>query len=204
MSSLSNAVRLLLSFTAETPRLGVTELANAHGLPKSTVSRTMKELEAAGLSNVPDGRLYQPGPQMFRIGSLYRTAEVPLDRIDGHLASWSRSSRRAATSPRTAVSTASSCACAKAPPTCASSSPKASILPAYTVAVGKGCAVAARRGGTARAHSRAPHQQDAHYSVSRREFLAELAEVSPRLDRAQGHGQSRHRRDRHRRASLRR
>lgn len=180
MSSLSNALRLLSSFTAETPRLGVTDLANAHGLPKSTVSRAMKELEAAGFVERPSGRLYQPGPQLFRIGSLYRTAEVPLDRIDSHLKDLVG---RFPASGYIAKNVGLDCIILRMREGSAHVRfviPEGSVLPAHTVAVGK--AILSRRDEAelrdvlpARLTNETPY-----YSASRRAFLAELAEARAR------------------------
>jgi DNA-binding IclR family transcriptional regulator len=180
MSSLSNALKLLSAFTAETPRLGVTDLATAHGLPKSTVSRTMKELEAAGFVERPAGRLYQPGPQMFRIGSLYRNAEVPFDRIDGHL---KELVTQFPASGYVAKNRGLDCIILRMREGVAHVRfviPEGSVLPAFTVAIGK--AVLSRL-DEAELKALVPARLTnvtPHYVASRREFLAELAEARER------------------------
>ena len=82
MSSLTNALALLSSFHQSTPELGVSELAAKLGLPKSSVSRLMSEMERLDyLERTPDRR-YRPGHELLRIGSLYKFGVLPVDRID--------------------------------------------------------------------------------------------------------------------------
>lgn len=180
MSSLSNALKLLSSFSAEAPRQGVTELANAFGLPKSTVSRTMKELGAAGFVERPSGRLYQIGSELFRIGSLYRTAEMPLDRIDGHLR---RLVARFPASGYIAINRGLDCIILRMREGSANVRfviPEGTILPAYTVAVGKALL---SRYNEERLRELVPARltcKTPHYSATRQEFLEELAAARDR------------------------
>jgi len=82
MSSLSNALAILSSFHQSSPELGVTQLAGRLDIPKSSVSRLMSEMEQSGyLERTPDRR-YRPGPELLRIGSLYKFGVLPVDRID--------------------------------------------------------------------------------------------------------------------------
>lgn len=82
MSSLSNALAILSTFEQSQPELGVTELAQKLSLPKSSVSRLMSELEQSGYLERTTDRRYRPGPEMLRIGSLYKFGVLPVDRID--------------------------------------------------------------------------------------------------------------------------
>lgn len=83
MSSLGNALRLLSMFGESSPRMRVTDIAAATGLPKSSVSRLLKELCAAGyVERDGDSRAFRTGPEFFRLGALY-SKRVPFeDRID--------------------------------------------------------------------------------------------------------------------------
>lgn len=180
MSSLSNALKMLSSFSADTPRLGVTDLATAHGLPKSTVSRTMKELEAAGFVERPTGRLYQAGPELFRIGSLYRTTDVPLDRIDGHLKALVA---RFPASGYIAINRGLDCIILRMREGSWNVRfiiPEGSVLPAFTVAVGK--AILARLDADELRALIPPRLvcTSPHYVATKRAFLDELAEVRER------------------------
>ena len=49
LGSVKNALRLLQSFTLDTPEKKLTELASSLGLGKSTVSRLLSTLESEGL-----------------------------------------------------------------------------------------------------------------------------------------------------------
>lgn len=83
MSSLANALKILSMFGNDTPSLRVTEVAEKIGLPKSSVSRLIKELVASGyLERVGDGRGFMPGAELLRLGQLYRTGTPLEDRID--------------------------------------------------------------------------------------------------------------------------
>jgi DNA-binding IclR family transcriptional regulator len=74
MSVLRNAAAVLRLFTAERPDIGVMEVAEVTGLPKSTTSRLMRMmaeeglLEAAGLT-----RRYRPGTLVVAAARLFRS-----------------------------------------------------------------------------------------------------------------------------------
>ncbi|MDQ3559246.1 MAG: helix-turn-helix domain-containing protein [Pseudomonadota bacterium] len=173
---MSNALKLLSSFSEHSRRLGVTELAIAHGLPKSTVSRTMKELETAGYVERTLERLYQTGPELFRIGSLYRTSEVPLDRIDGQLG---KLVRRFPASGYIAINRGLDCIILRMREGVRAVRfviPEGSILPAFTVAIGK--AILSRCDDD-ELRRRLPDRlvnEDPYYDLSRQDFLLEIAE----------------------------
>ncbi len=82
MSSLSTGLRILSEIRAGAPRLTVSALAERLSLPKSTVSRTLRTLAEAGYVERGAGRGYAPGYELFRLGSLYKADELPVDRID--------------------------------------------------------------------------------------------------------------------------
>ena len=140
----------------------------------------MKELEAAGFVERPSGRLYQPGPQLFRIGSLYRTTEVPLDRIDTQLKDLVT---RFPASGYIAKNVGLDCIILRMREGSAHVRfviPEGSVLPAYTVAVGK--AILSRQ-DEAELWERLPARltnKMPYYSASRRAFLDELAEARAR------------------------
>jgi IclR family transcriptional regulator, KDG regulon repressor len=71
IQSIERAVAILNAFSAETPELGVTELAERLALHKSTVHRFLVNLEAAGLveRNTRTQR-YRLGLRIFELGGL--------------------------------------------------------------------------------------------------------------------------------------
>ncbi|HEX7076517.1 MAG TPA: IclR family transcriptional regulator [Hyphomicrobiaceae bacterium] len=83
MSSLANGLRLLALLKSPHVTLRVSEAARELRLPKSTVSRLLKELTQAGLlERDGEGPGFRSGPELFRLGSLYR-ARLPVEnRID--------------------------------------------------------------------------------------------------------------------------
>ena len=83
MSSLDKALRLLSLLDEATPLLRVTEVAQAQGLPKSSVSRLLASLFQAGLVERDGERQgFRAGPELFRLGSLYRARTPPEERVD--------------------------------------------------------------------------------------------------------------------------
>ncbi|MCF3935261.1 IclR family transcriptional regulator [Acuticoccus sp. M5D2P5] len=83
MSSLQNALRLLAQFSADRTELRVTDLAEVLSLPKSSVSRLLKELTEAGLvEREAGGRAFRIGPELFRLGHLYRVRVPVQERVD--------------------------------------------------------------------------------------------------------------------------
>lgn len=73
LSSVTSALRLLKTFSAEEAELGITELARRLGLAKSTVHRLASSLVAEGFleQNPADGR-YRLGLSLFALGTLVR------------------------------------------------------------------------------------------------------------------------------------
>lgn len=62
---------ILESFTRESPRLPLRDIAAAAGLPASTARRLLVQLEDSGLvSQDPDSQLYTPTAKLAHIGSL--------------------------------------------------------------------------------------------------------------------------------------
>jgi DNA-binding IclR family transcriptional regulator len=176
MSSLSNALALLSAFSRSVPELGVSELALKLDMPKSSVSRLMAELERAGYLERTEGRRYRPGPELMRIGSLYKFAVAPIDRIDTELKAL------VARFPATAYVAINKGLDTMILRMREGTSlirfvvPEGSVIPAFTVAIGK--AILARRDDTelqallpARAMCDNPF-----YEKSKAELLAELLE----------------------------
>lgn len=83
MGALENGLRILSAMERGQNRLAVSELARRLGLPKSGVSRTLRQLALAGfVERDPDGRHYRPGYELFRLGTLYKSGELPVDLAD--------------------------------------------------------------------------------------------------------------------------
>jgi DNA-binding IclR family transcriptional regulator len=73
--SVSRALRILSSFSGEHPEWGLSELSRAMELSKGSVSRFLQALEMHGyIDRDPQTRLYRPGPEVARVGSLYHSA----------------------------------------------------------------------------------------------------------------------------------
>lgn len=85
MSSLVNALKMLSTLSERSPELGVSELSAVLDMPKSSVSRTLKDLEEFGFLERTPKRTYRPGRQLFRVGSLYKQQGLPINMIDEHL-----------------------------------------------------------------------------------------------------------------------
>ncbi|QHE84578.1 IclR family transcriptional regulator [Hydrogenophaga sp. BPS33] len=73
LSSVAAALRLLKTFTAEEPELGITALSKRLGLAKSTIHRLVVTLVSEGFleQNPADGR-YRLGLLLFSMGTLVR------------------------------------------------------------------------------------------------------------------------------------
>lgn len=83
MGALENGLRILSALERGQTRLSVSDLARRLGLPKSGVSRTLRQLSEAGfVERDPDGRHYRPGYELFRLGTLYKSGELPVDLAD--------------------------------------------------------------------------------------------------------------------------
>lgn len=73
--SASRALNILSSFTAEKHEQGLAEISRAMTLSKGSVSRFLQALEMHGyIDRDPESRLYRPGPEVARVGSLYHSA----------------------------------------------------------------------------------------------------------------------------------
>lgn len=73
--SVSRALNILSSFTDESPERGLSELSRSMALSKGSVSRFLQALERHGyVDRNPRTRLYRPGPEVARVGNLYRGA----------------------------------------------------------------------------------------------------------------------------------
>lgn len=83
MSSLTNALRVLAMFDADRTELRVTDVARTLDLPKSSVSRLLNELARAGMvERDTRGRGFRAGPELFRLGNLYRLSMSVEERIE--------------------------------------------------------------------------------------------------------------------------
>ena len=72
--SVERAIRILKSFSAEEPELGVGELSRRLGLPKSTVFRLLNTLEAGGLvSRNPETGRYRLGVDLIGLADSVTT-----------------------------------------------------------------------------------------------------------------------------------
>ena len=73
--SVSRALNILSSFTSERREQGLAEISRAMTLSKGSVSRFLQALEMHGyIDRDPQSRLYRPGPEVARVGSLYHSA----------------------------------------------------------------------------------------------------------------------------------
>ena len=73
LSSVATAARMLKTFTAEVPELGVTALARQLGIAKSSAHRVANTLVAEGLlERNPDNGQYRLGLLLFSMGTLVR------------------------------------------------------------------------------------------------------------------------------------
>jgi DNA-binding IclR family transcriptional regulator len=73
MSKLENAIRVLRSFSTTDGELSVSRVAERLRLPKSSISRLMKEMrEQDLLEQDPVTRLYRPGFFLFQLGMIYQ------------------------------------------------------------------------------------------------------------------------------------
>jgi DNA-binding IclR family transcriptional regulator len=74
MSTLRNAATVLRLFTADRPEVGVTEVALATGLPKSTTSRLLRMMAEEGLlESAGAARRYRPGALVVAAARLFRS-----------------------------------------------------------------------------------------------------------------------------------
>lgn len=73
--SVSRALRILSSFSQEQPEQSLTEISRSMLLSKGSTARFLQALEMHGyVDRDPQTRLYRPGPEAARVGSLYHAA----------------------------------------------------------------------------------------------------------------------------------
>lgn len=83
MSSLDKALQILSCFSLARPELGVSEVAQELGMPKSSASRLMKAMGEAGLLDQEKGsRVYVPGIMAFQLGNIYQRHLKILNLVD--------------------------------------------------------------------------------------------------------------------------
>jgi DNA-binding IclR family transcriptional regulator len=70
--SVERALRILREFAEDRPQMTLTEIAQRTGYYKSTVLRLTASLRACGFLERGDDRLYRLGPELWRLGSIYR------------------------------------------------------------------------------------------------------------------------------------
>lgn len=176
MSSLSNALALLSAFGRTTPELGVTELANQLSLPKSSVSRLMAELERAGYLERTEARRYRTGAELFRVGSLYKHGSLPIDRIDAELKS---ALSRLPASGYVSINKGMETVILRMREGVSQVRfvvPEGSVVPAFTVAIGKAVLSRLSDAELDRIVPAHLHSDDPYYDLSKSDFLAELRE----------------------------
>lgn len=81
IQSVNRALNILLLFSYEQPRLGVTEISKAMGLPKPTVHgliQTMVDLEF--LSQDPETRKYCLGRKLYELGTVF-TSNIKINQV---------------------------------------------------------------------------------------------------------------------------
>ncbi|HJQ58597.1 MAG TPA: IclR family transcriptional regulator [Vineibacter sp.] len=91
MSALSNAVSILRWLRRHGPEAGVSEVAVALGLPKSTTSRVLKDMAAHGLleRDAASAR-YRVGVLLFEVGRHYGAGQKMVEAADAALAELTR------------------------------------------------------------------------------------------------------------------
>lgn len=72
VDAVARALAILKAFGPDRRELTLTELAAATDLYKSTVLRLAASLEEGGFLSRGSDRLYRPGPELWRLGALYR------------------------------------------------------------------------------------------------------------------------------------
>ncbi len=83
MSSLTSGIDILQCFASERPELRVSDVARRLDMPKSTVTRLLKEMLRHGLVEQDrKTRTYRPGPLAFRLGALYQAHLRILDLVE--------------------------------------------------------------------------------------------------------------------------
>lgn len=83
MTTLESAAEVLRCFSPDRTELTVTETAALLGLPKSTTSRLLRAMQAAGfLETVSESRRYRPGALVLGLSRSYRTSSVLFRQVD--------------------------------------------------------------------------------------------------------------------------
>jgi DNA-binding IclR family transcriptional regulator len=91
MSALSNAVSVLRWLGRNGPEAGVTQVAAALGLPKSTASRVLKDMAAHGLlERDPATARYRVGMLLLEVGRHYGAGQPLVEAADAALAGLTR------------------------------------------------------------------------------------------------------------------
>jgi DNA-binding IclR family transcriptional regulator len=91
MSALSNAVSILRWLRQHGPDAGVSEVAQALELPKSTASRVLKDMAAHGLlERDPSSARYRVGMLLLEVGRHYGAGQPLLEAADAALAELTR------------------------------------------------------------------------------------------------------------------
>ncbi len=86
MSSLEKGLRALALLSSDRPRLKVTEVALALGLPKSSASRLLSELAEHGLLERGARHAgFEAGFELQRLGRLFRSDDLALDAAEERL-----------------------------------------------------------------------------------------------------------------------
>jgi DNA-binding IclR family transcriptional regulator len=87
MSTLRNAAAVLRSFSADTPEVNVTAVADRLQIPKSTSSRLLKMMAEEGLLEPAGSKgRYRPGPLTIGTGQVFRSGSPVASRLDGLVA----------------------------------------------------------------------------------------------------------------------
>lgn len=72
VEAVERALSILRAFTDDRPQLTLSEIAELTGFYKSTVLRLTASLETCGFLQRGEDRVYRLGPELWRLGSLYR------------------------------------------------------------------------------------------------------------------------------------
>lgn len=87
MTTLESAAEVLRCFCPDRTELTVTETAGLLDLPKSTTSRLLRAMQAAGfLETIGESRRYRPGALVLGLSRSYRTSSVLFQQVDSAVA----------------------------------------------------------------------------------------------------------------------
>lgn len=74
--SVSRALEILSTFSLQHREQGLIEISRSVSLSKGSVGRFLQALEMHGyVDRDPESRLYRPGPEVARVGALYRASD---------------------------------------------------------------------------------------------------------------------------------